>query len=295
MKNFLILCLMMLLVSCGTTLRNDVSKWDDASAKYESVFTKVGDAGNFGSAVYQISTGHEMLQVHTVLSGTYEIRSDSCAFLETGRYSGNEILEFPVSRFFTTNEEKLCMTTIQINPEFESTVAIFPRYSIVYLQFTSRELTGENSFQFPSGFMAGELINLGNTERYRLIQNCVYSEPRIIKESLVESNTSVFFSELEQKDLGSCYYSLVYTKDGVQGRHGFSVNIYNNEHSPLEAKVSIHNNKVSVASDVATSLCAIGTKWKNRNYCSQKLNSLTDSYIIQVHTNKRSYYEMRTK
>lgn len=295
MRSFLVICSVFLLTSCGTHLRNDVSKWDDASARYESVFTSVGENGNQGTAVYQVGTNQLTLKIYTVLSGTYEVRSDSCSVLETGRYTNNQIIEIPLSYFFSTNDEKLCMTTIQINPEFESTVAVYPRYSIVYLQFTKRAVIDSKGYQFPRGFVAGELVNIGYTDKYRLIQNCTYSEPRIIKESLVGSETSVSFSELEQDDLGSCYYSLVYTKGEVQGRYGFSVNIYNQEHSVLKAGVEVKSKKIHVYSDSAVSLCAIGDRWRNNDRCSRSLSSLPDTYMIQVHTNKRSYYEMRTK
>ncbi len=98
MKNLLVLCFMAFLASsCGTVLKDDAVKWDDASARYESVFTIVGQSSNAGPAVYQIQDStKDSLKILTVLTGTYEIRSDSCSFLETGRYSKNEVLEFPI-------------------------------------------------------------------------------------------------------------------------------------------------------------------------------------------------------
>ena len=294
MKNLLILCFMAILASCGTVLKDDVVKWDDSSARYESVFTMVDRESNMGPAVYQVNSNSSSIKILTVLSGTYEVRSDSCSFLETGRYTKNEVLEFPLSKFHDSNSEKLCLVTIQINPELESTVALFPRYSIIYLQFTNRELLSNSSFQFPSGFAAGQLVNLDQVDRYRLIQNCVDSEPRIVKESLVPTKVSVEFSELKQGDT-SCYYSLVYTVGNKAGRHSFVVNIFNKEHSPLKPVVQIDKSTVSVSSDSNTYLCSIGNKHKNGNKCKEKLSKLPDSYIIQVHTNKRSYYEMRTK
>jgi hypothetical protein len=294
MKNLLIIAFMVFMSSCGTILKQDVSKWDDASAGYESVFTIVGNEANMGPAVYQINETNDSIRILTVLTGTYEVRSDSCSFQETGRYSGNEIVEFPLSKFHNSNSEKLCLVTIQINPELESTVTLFPRYSIVYLQFTGRELLSSSSYQFPSGFAAGQLVKMGQVDRYRLIQNCVNLEPRIIKESLTPTEVSVDFTELNQVG-SSCYYSIAYSKDNKLGRHAFVVNIFNREHSPLEPSIQVDNSSVRVTSDSNTYLCSVGNNHKNRNRCQGKFNRLTDPYIIQVHTNKRSFYEMRFK
>ncbi len=187
------------------------------------------------------------------------------------------------------------MVTIQISPEFESTVAIYPRYSIIYLQFTTRETVTSSGYQFPKGFSAGQLVGIDSVDRYRLIQNCVDSAPRVLKESLTPTNVKVDFNELKQDDISSCYYSLVYTKDNKPSRHAFVVNVYNSEHSPLKPNVQIRKSTVYVTSDSNTYLCSIGDKHKNGNKCQEKLNKLSDPYVIQVHTNKRSYYEMRKK
>lgn len=281
--------------SCGSVLKDDVVKWDDSSARYQSVFTIVGEESNMGPAVYQIKNSESSLKILTLLSGTYEVRSDSCSFLETGRYSKNEVIEFPLSKFHNTMEEKLCLVTIQVNPEFGSTVAIFPRYSIVYLQFTGREKLTSKGFQFPDGFNAGRLVDVGTVDRYRLIQNCVDAEPKVLKESLSPALATVDFSELKQNIISNCYYSLVYTSNGFQGRYAFTVNVYNKEHTPLKASVKVGKSSVEVTSTPSVSVCSVGTKSKNSSKCSNKLSKLSNPYVIQVHTNKRSYYEMRKK
>ncbi len=296
MKNLITLIFMAFLASsCGSVLKDDIVKWDDASAKYQSVFTIVGQESNLGPAVYQVGKNDDTLKILTLLTGTYEVRSDSCSFLETGRYAKNEVIEFPLSKFHNSAEEKLCLVTIQVSPEFESTVAIFPRFSIVYLQFTNRGIISSKGFQFPKGFNAGRLADIGTVDRYRLIQNCVDAEPKMLKESLSPAVATVDFAELKQSEISNCYYSLVYTLNGAQGRHAFTVNIYNKEHSPLSANVIVNKSTVSVSSNSSVSVCAVGSKSKNGSKCSNKLSNLSNPYVIQVHTNKRSYYEMRKK
>lgn len=295
MKYILIL---ILLVSCGTNyLRNDSSTTNDADARYESVFTQLGKNATMGNAVYQVKNKEDLIEVHTLLSGTYEIRSNSCNYQDFGTYRNNESIFVPISDLFSGEEtEKLCSITIQLNPELRnSEVAIFPRYSIIYVQLTNRDEIKTANFQFPRLFSAGELINIGIVDKYRLIQNCVGTSPTIIKESLEPQVAKVYFSELNQKEISSCYYSLVYDKGDLKGRYSMAVNVYNENHIPLTASIKKTSKKVYVNSPDTVSICAIGFMSKYRNNCSEKLRRLPEAYVIQVHTNKRSFFKMEYK
>lgn len=294
---YLLILITLVTVSCGSKqLKNDSSITNDADSRYESVLTSIGQSSNMGSSVYQFSNTEDVLNVYTLLSGTYEIRSDSCNFLESGSYSESEVVKIPLQAIFTENLEKLCTVTIQINPELkDSQVAIFPRYSIIYLQLTSRTLIDSKGMQFPIGFNAGSILNLGTVDKYKLIKNCVISSPVVIKESSISSIAKVDFDELNQREIGSCYYSLVYSKANEQGRYAFSINLFNPQHSPLIAKVEQTDKYVTVTSQDDVSVCVIGNKSKRSNTCKESLKNLPNKYLIQVHTNKRSYYEVRSK
>jgi hypothetical protein len=286
-----------LLVSCGSKqIKNDTSMTNDADARFESVFTSLGPVSSQGTVVYQFKGNEDTLKIYTLLSGTYEIRSDSCNFIESGNYSESEVIEVPLRSLFIDNAEKLCMVTVQINPEIkDSQVALFPRYVIAYLQMTSRELTDSKSLQLPVGFNAGTILDLGQVDKYRLIKNCVLEAPAVVKESTSPAVAKVEFSELSQKSKGSCYYSLVYTKEGKSGRYAFSVSLFDPAHSPLKAEVKVNKNEVVVSSEEDVSICIIDNKSKRSNACKASLKDLPAKYLIQVHTNKRSYYEMRSK
>jgi hypothetical protein len=294
---YVILMLLLVVVSCGSKqIKNDSSMTNDADARFESVYTAVGASGNHGTAVYQFSSAEDSFKIYTLLSGTYEIRSDSCNFIESGDYEESETIEIPLQALFTDNSEKLCMVTIQLNPEVEdSQVALFPRYAIVYMQMTSRHLIESRGIQVPVGFNAGTIVDLGKVDKYRLIKNCVQAEPVIVKESTVSAVAKVDFVELGQKAKGSCFYSLVYTKDGVQGRYAFAINLFDPSHSPLTAKTTVEDGEVKVTAQDDVSVCIINKKSKRSNTCKASLKSLPEKYLIQVHTNKRSYYEMRSK
>lgn len=292
MKKILLAIVFLALVGCGHSIRNDSSSTSDYEARFESVFTSLGTESNFGSAVYQVSKLDLSLKIYTLLSGSYEVRSDSCNFLLNGRYTDSQVISIPLSTIIKDPAEKLCTVTIQINPEYaKSQYEISPRYSVIYLQYTARAYESY-SFQYPQAFDSGKMFYLAGLEKYRLIQNCVNAAPRVIKESLVPSNVDIYFSELEQKDLGSCYYSLVYTKNSVPSRLAFSVNIYNPIHEPLQASITSTNQKLEVISESTVSVCAIGGEYKLDNKCKGKP---VNGVLIQVHTNKRSFYKIWSK
>lgn len=287
----MVIVLMFLLVSCGSkTVKEDYFGISDYEANYESVFTSLSDNKKFGNAIYQFDEVDEDLKIYTILDGTYELRSDSCSFIKNGSYTDSEIIDIPIIEIFKTEDaEKLCTLTIQLNPTVkDSQVVISPRYSIVYLQKTNRQ-NKSFSIQIPEFYNAGEILNIKNLPKHRLIQNCVYSEPKVIKESMTTSDFILEFSELKQIDKGSCYYSLVYTSDNIPSRIAFSINIYDSEHLPLSAKYTIKKSKVSVESEDSISLCAVDFKYKFDNKCKGEYKSGT---IIQVHTNKRSFYKV---
>jgi hypothetical protein len=294
---YLFLVMLSVMVSCGSKqIKNDSSTTNDADARYESVFTSVGSVSKQGSVVYQLKNADDSFKIYTLLSGTYEIRSDSCNFIESGNYEESEVIEIPLKSLFLDNAEKLCMVTVQLNPALASSqVAIFPRYVVAYLQMTNRELLDSKGIQIPVGFDTGTIVDLGKVDKYRLIKNCVLEAPVVVKESTVPAVAKVEYSELNQKTKGSCYYSLVYTKEGKSGRYAFSINLFNPAHSPLTAEVKVDNKGVLVISGDDVSICIIDKQSKRSNTCKASLKDLPSKYLIQVHTNKRSYYEMRSK
>lgn len=293
MKKLLLTIFSLTLLSCGTkSIKDDPSNTNDYEARFESVFTSVGTESNFGPSVYQFSDLNVSLKIYTLLSGSYEIKSNSCGFFKTGRYSNSEVISIPLSAIVKDPAEKLCSMTIQINPEYaKSQYAISPRYSIVYLQYTNR-VHESYALQLPENTDHGKLFTLSGLDKYRLIQNCVNAEPKIIKESLIPANAEVFFAELNQKTLGSCYYSLVYSKVGIASRLAFAINIYDSLHAPLQASATLNKKKLEVVSESTVSVCVIGNEYKIDNKCKGEAQ---DGVLIQVHSNKRSYYKIWRK
>lgn len=294
MKKILLAVLALVIVSCGSkSIKDDASSTSDFSSRFESVFTSVGTESSFGSAVYQVKDTKASLKIYTLLDGSYEVKSNSCNFQKTGRFEDNQVITIPLAQIIKDSPaEKLCMITIQINPEYaKSKYKISPRYAVVYLQLTTRS-TESHSFQFPEHFAAGRMFELKDLEKYRLIQNCVNVDPLIIKESTSPATATIDFDELQQSNLGSCYYSLVYTKAGVASRLAFSINLYDSKHSPLEASATQDGKKIEVVSESTVSICVIGDEYKLDNHCK---GDAKDGVLIQVHSNKRSFYQIWRK
>lgn len=304
---YLFLSFLLLATGCGSKkLKNDISPTNDADSKYESVLTSVEQDYGLGSKVYVVDNVNEDLHIYTLLDGTYEVRSDSCGFIESGRYTNSESIDIPISKFFSSIDEKLCTVSIQINPELKnSQVAIFPRYSIVYLQMSSRVLKGNFSKQTPKGFPIDNALNYqGAIDKYRVIRKCTYeSVPQVVKEStspvtaitILKKDISVGMPSPAESNIGSCLFSVVFTESGISSRIMFSTSVYDSAHDPLSASITTDAKKISVVSTDAVSFCGINRNIKNDYKCSEKISNLEKVNIIQVHTNKRSRYYIWSK
>lgn len=293
MKKVLLTAFLLTFLGCGSkSIKDDVFPTSDYESKFESVFTSVGTESNFGTAVYQMKDTKSSLKIYTLLSGSYEIKSNSCNFIKNGRYTESQVISIPLSEIIKESAEKLCTVTIQVNPEYKGAkVEISPRYSIVYLQLTSRSFQSK-SFQYPSSFSIGNIVSIPSVEKYRLIQNCVLTEPVIVKESTVAADINVHYDELNQTGEGSCYYSLVYTKNGIPSRYAFSISLYDPAHVPLTASAEVDGKKLEVVAESSVSICVIGDEYKLDNRCK---GNAKDGVLIQVHSNRRSYYNIWRK
>ncbi len=293
MKKILLAAFLLTFLGCGSkSIKDDIFPTSDYKSRFESVFTSIGTESNFGTAVYQMKDTKASLKIYTLLSGSYEVKSNSCNFLKAGRYNESQVITIPVSEIIKESAEKLCMVTIQVNPEYKGAkVEISPRYSIIYLQLTNRSFQSK-AFQYPTNFDIGKLVEIKSVETYRLIQNCVEAPPVVIKESRLPTDVVVNFDELNQFDMGSCYYSLVYTKGGVSGRYAFTISLYDSAHVPLTATAEQDGKKLEVVAESSVSICVIGNEYKLDNKCK---GNAKDGVLIQVHSNRRSYYNIWRK
>lgn len=286
--------LLLLLSGCGSIkLTDDPVLLSDSQAYYESVLTKLGDHYRFGPAAYMITDLTQDLVIYTALSGSYEIRSDSCNFTKQGAYADSKPIKIPVSEIRNQVDETLCVVTIQISPQIEdSKVPIYPSFSIAYLVFTNRTTVGSDAFQFIQGFNYGVLFRIEDSiSRYRVIRKCVYDNiPIVVSESL----TPVDRIELPAGDiinnLGSCYFGVVYVDlNGVAKRAAYATNVFDERHLPLSAEVTRDRRNIAVIPSAGNTVCII-----NGNITRDcKRRAIAQNNVIGVFTNKRSYWAVR--
>lgn len=298
MKQFLIF-FSLILAGCGTRfLRDDSSLTNDANAKFESVLTSVNGEYGFGSKVYVLRDLTGSLRIHALLTGSYELRADSCGVIEDGRFDSSTPIEIPVNRFFNAVEDKLCTVTIQVNPEVpDSEFAVYPRYSIIYLQMSARASLPSLSHQIPKGFPL-EPLRYRAVDRFRAIRKCSYEpQPIVVKENrspgtlmLSRADFSNGLPFAVEDRIGTCLFSIVFVESGVTGRLMLSTSVYDPAHQPLTASATIQGSRLRVSGSDDVSVCAINGKIKNSSNCNEKLSRLGSLNVIEVHSNKRSGY-----
>lgn len=310
--------LLLALVSCGAPpIKNDRAPYADVEARFQSVMTRIGSEYRIGNGVYLFEKGSEIshldLEIYTAFEGTYHIKAVSCFVDWPGRYVDSEIVRIPVVNFLQdTSESKTCTVTIQISPTVkDSEVTIFPRYAVIVLTVSGRDFNFTDSEQLRKG-VPFEPIRLDpeGSGNYQVVRKCTYegnakkigpfSHTGLIELSSKDLSENLFEVDADgnqtpvpdfSNHLGNCYFSILYSDGRGITKIAKSINIFKNDHVPLQLSVQKDDKKYKVRGPNRLYICKIGDYSKlGKDKCDRKIKDLPKSFDIQGHTNKRSAY-----